>query len=80
MADSEMKFEKAVEDLEKIVEELEDGGLALDKSLDKFTEGIKLIKYCNQELNKAEKKIEMVVSEDGSYSETIPFEDKEEKD
>ncbi|MFW5981908.1 MAG: exodeoxyribonuclease VII small subunit [Halanaerobiaceae bacterium] len=77
MAETEIKFEKALEDLENIVNDLEDGGLPLDKSLDKFTEGVKLIKYCNKELSKAEKKIEMVVNEGDDFSEPIPFENEE---
>lgn len=74
-----LKFEEAMDKLEEIVQKLESGGLALDDSLAKFTEGVKLVKFCNQELNKAEKKIEMVLKEDGEYGEIVPFTDKEEE-
>ena len=38
---AEMKFEEALKRLEKIVEELENGSLSLDESLEKYEEGIK---------------------------------------
>jgi len=53
---AEIKFEKAVERLEKIVDELESGSLDLDESLKAYEEGVKLIKLCSKKLNEAEKK------------------------
>jgi len=70
-----IKFENALEDLEKIVNELEKGGLSLDDSLDKFSRGMKLIKMCHSRLDKAEKKIELVLKENGEFGETVDFED-----
>ena len=55
---SEMKFEKAMFRLEKIVEELERGDLDIDKSLEIFEEGIKMSRLCSKKLNEAEAKIE----------------------
>ena len=55
---SEMKFEKAMSELEKIVEELERGDLDIDKSLEIFEEGIKMSRLCSKKLNEAEAKIE----------------------
>lgn len=55
---SEMKFEKAMSRLEKIVEELERGDLDIDKSLEIFEEGIKMSRVCSKKLNEAEAKIE----------------------
>jgi exodeoxyribonuclease VII small subunit len=57
---AEAKFEKDLERLEKVVEELEEGGLPLDDALKKFEEGVKLSKRCEQALNAAERKIEML--------------------
>src|SRR6056297_671253 len=42
--------EKALEELEKIVEKLESGDLSLSESLDNFSDGVELIKYCRNEL------------------------------
>ena len=55
---SEMKFEKAMFRLEKIVEELERGDLDIDKSLEIFEEGIKMSRLCSKKLSEAEAKIE----------------------
>ena len=52
----EVKFEKAMEELEKITTELEKGNLSLDESVEKFEEGMKLSKQCNDMIEKAEKK------------------------
>lgn len=52
-------FEAALERLEAIARELEDGSATLDKSLDLYNEGIKLIKSANTMLDSAEKKIKL---------------------
>ncbi len=60
---SEMKFEKAMSRLEKIVEELESGDLDIDKSLEIFEEGIKMSRLCSKKLNEAEAKIEKLTKD-----------------
>ena len=55
---AEIKFEKAMNRLEHIVEELEKGELDIDKSLEIFEEGIKMSRVCSKKLNEAEQKIE----------------------
>ncbi len=55
---AEIKFEKAMNRLEQIVEELEKGELDIDKSLEIFEEGIKMSRVCSKKLNEAEQKIE----------------------
>ena len=60
---SEMKFEKAMSRLEKIVEELESGDLDIDKSLEIFEEGIKMSRLCSKKLNEAETKIEKLTKD-----------------
>ncbi len=69
----EMKFEKALEKLEKIVEELESGSIDLDEALRKYEEGVKLTRVCQQRLSVAEKKIQVLTRQlDGSL-EKEPF-------
>lgn len=77
MSEDELKFEQALERLEKLVEKLEDGGLSLEKSLEKFTEGMKLIKFCNKKLTQAEEKIEIVLNEGEEYGEIVSYNDNE---
>ena len=55
--------------LEKIVSELENGNLSLDDSLVKFEEGMKISKDCNDLLEKAEKKITMILEDNGKIDE-----------
>ncbi len=56
----EIKFEKALERLEKIVEELEEGNVSLEDALKKYEEGVNLSSICQKRLAAAEKKIEVL--------------------
>ena len=75
----EIKFEKAMERLEKIVEELEAGDVALEDALKKYEEGVKLSRLLNEKLSQAEKKIQVLTrSLDGSWKrDDFDIEDKE---
>lgn len=55
------KFEEALNKLEKIVSKLEAGDISLEESLKLFEEGIRLSRFCNQKLEEAEKKIEILL-------------------
>jgi len=67
MTQSIKDFESAIAELEKIVKQLEDGDLALDKSLALFERGIELSRYCHDQLGAAQRRIE-VLSERGQIS------------
>ena len=58
--EDEIKFEKALENLEKIVDDLESGDLSLDEALKCYEEGVKLSRVCTKKLGDSEKKIEML--------------------
>lgn len=60
----EMNFEKALAELEQIVTKLEKGGLALNESLALFEKGVKLTRFLRSELDKAEKKIEILLKDE----------------
>ena len=62
-------FEEQMEALEEIVEELEKGELSLEDSVSKFEEGIKISKQCNKTLEEAEKKITILVNQEGEMKE-----------
>lgn len=62
-------FEEQMEELENIVNELENGKLNLDESVSKFEEGIKISKDCSKILEEAERKITILVNEDGKMKE-----------
>ena len=64
-----ISFEENIEKLEKIVTDLEKGNLNLDDSLKKFEEGMKISKDCNKILEEAEKKITILLEENGEIKE-----------
>ena len=57
-------FEASMERLEKVLKELESDTLSLDKSIDKFEEGMALIKTCRASLLSARQRITKI-TEDG---------------
>jgi exodeoxyribonuclease VII small subunit len=57
----EKKFESALEELEATVEQLESGELSLEEALAAFEKGVGLVKYCNQKLTDAERRVELLV-------------------
>ena len=60
-----INLEKALTDLEEIVEELESGDLPLEKAMKKFEEGIKLTRNCQTALKEAEQKVEILLKSAG---------------
>jgi len=71
----EMKFEKAMEKLEKIVQDLETGNISLDEAIKKYEEGVQLAGQCQRKLLQAEKKIEVLTKTlDGSLK-AVPMEE-----
>lgn len=66
-------FEQSLKQLERIVQELEDGDLPLEKAIQKFEEGIQLTKFCSQKLDETEKKVSILLKNaEGKISEK-PF-------
>ena len=68
------EFEKAFQQLEKIVQRLEAEELPLDESLQLFEEGIRLSRFCNQRLEEVEKKIELILADAKGQPRVEPFE------
>ena len=73
--EKKMKFEEALKKLEKIVEELETGEITLDKTIQKFEEGMKLVKFCSGKLNEVQKKVEIIVKDKKGRLKKKPFGD-----
>ncbi len=57
------RFEKAMKQLEQIVQELETGDLPLEKAIAKFEEGVKLSKFCSEKLDETEKRITVLLQD-----------------
>jgi exodeoxyribonuclease VII small subunit len=66
-------FESSLEELERIVHELEQGELTLEKSLELFEQGVKLSRDCQERLNQAERRIEILVRDNQGRAEVRPF-------
>lgn len=62
-------FEKAVERLEEITDQLEAGEVSLDKSIKLYTEGLEIASVCDKQLNEAEKKIKIIREKSGITAE-----------
>ncbi|UCE41955.1 MAG: exodeoxyribonuclease VII small subunit [Candidatus Aminicenantes bacterium] len=71
---SDQSFEKALAELENIVEKMEKGGLALNESLALFEKGVKLARFLREELGKAEKKINILLEDEKGEMKEEPFE------
>lgn len=68
-----LTFEAGLERLEQIVKELEQGDLALEKSLELFEEGMKLSGLCRKQLEEAESKVELLVKKNDGKMAAEPF-------
>jgi exodeoxyribonuclease VII small subunit len=61
-SDDQIPFEKALTELESLVETMEKGDLSLEESLGAFERGVALTRICQQALKEAEQKIEMLTA------------------
>lgn len=77
MTEKKKNFEASLQELEKIVRRLEDGDLPLEESLKLFEDGVRLSRECQERLNQAERRIEILLEgEDGKpFLQTIGAED-----
>jgi len=58
-------FESCLDQLEKVVKELEAGDLQLEKSLALFERGMALSENCRKQLEEAETRVELLIKKDG---------------
>lgn len=71
--EKQLGFDKALAQLEKIVQEMETGSLPLEKMMEQFEEGMCLIALCSAKLEEVERKIEILVKK-GDKVGAEPFE------
>jgi exodeoxyribonuclease VII small subunit len=72
---AEVKFEEALKKLEKIISELEGGDLSLDEAMRLYQDGVELSRACNQRLESAKKKIEVLTKNKKGEFELRPLEE-----
>jgi len=66
-------FEKAMNKLEKIVQELESTDLPLEKAIKKFEEGVQLSKFCSEKLDETEKRVNILLKDQNGRIVDKPF-------
>jgi exodeoxyribonuclease VII small subunit len=67
-------FDQALQRLEEIVEQLESGQLGLEESLARFEEGVKISMFCQEELNKTDGKVSLLMKKLNGEMELLDFE------
>lgn len=67
---TKLKFEDKIKELETIINELENGNISLEDSIEKYTKAMKLAKECDEELKNVQEQISKLVLENG---EEVPF-------
>ena len=65
-------FEKSLEELENLVEQLESGDLSLDDSLKQFKRGVELTRHCQGVLAQAQQTVEQLIDPEDEAS-AVPF-------
>ncbi|HSM92241.1 MAG TPA: exodeoxyribonuclease VII small subunit [Anaeromyxobacteraceae bacterium] len=68
-------YDELVARLEQVVGALEAGGLTLEQSIEKFAEGMRLVRDAGQRLDEAERRVEQLVRSASGEDEEVPFED-----
>lgn len=71
-----LDFEQALVELERVVSAMEAGNMPLEESLKAFEQGVRLTRECQQALQEAEQKVELLLNADKGL-ETTPFTDNE---
>jgi exodeoxyribonuclease VII small subunit len=61
-------FEESMAELEKLVEEMEQGDISLEESLKAFERGIKLTRTCQRALQEAEQKVQILLEKNGQQT------------
>lgn len=72
-AQSKQTYEKAISQLEKIVEELETGDLPLEKAIKKFEQGMALSKFCSEKLDETEQRVTLLLKDYEGNMSVEPF-------
>ncbi len=61
-------FEASLDELEKVVKQLESGDLSLDRSIELFERGVNLSDACRKQLEDAETRVELLIRKEGKIA------------
>jgi exodeoxyribonuclease VII small subunit len=73
VAKTKEKFEEALQKLEAIVAQMEEGDLPLEEALKAFEEGVKLAGFCTTKLDEAERKVEKLIRDQAGQLQPVSF-------
>ena len=65
MAKTDVKFEEKIKELEKIINDLENGNIDLDESIEKYMNAMKLVKELDDKLKNVEEQVNKMITENG---------------
>ena len=74
MANRKLTFEEALKELEAIAEQIEQGKIGLEESINKYERGMTLVKHCREILSKAEHRIQQLQQRADGTLEAVPIE------
>jgi exodeoxyribonuclease VII small subunit len=77
VAKKKEKFEEALQKLETIVTQMEEGDLPLEETLKAFEEGVRLARFCASKLDEAERKVEKLMRDQAGKLQTTSFTEEE---
>jgi exodeoxyribonuclease VII small subunit len=77
VAKKKEKFEEALQKLEAIVAQMEEGDLPLEETLKAFEEGVRLARFCASKLDEAERKVEKLMRDQAGKLQTTSFSEEE---
>ena len=70
-----MTYEQQLQQLETLIEQLENGDLSLDQTLAAYEQGVALIRACQQQLEQAEQRIQLLAHDANGEETLVPFVD-----
>ncbi len=59
---NEITFEKALQELEIIIKDLESGNIPLEEAINKYTDAMNLVKICQEKLDNATKQVNKILN------------------
>ena len=73
MSKQEFNFEASLQQLEQLVQQMEQGKLSLEESMQAFEKGVALTRECQQALDKAEQKVQLLMQDASGELDAQPF-------
>lgn len=73
-AEPKEAYDALVSRLERVVGDLETGGLTLEQSIERFAEGVRLARDASKKLDEAERRVELLVRDADGSEQVVPFE------